>query len=431
MTSTKTIAAGREAVRQQGCFWETEAGLRPEGALLLTCARLSLADGPHKRVDHLLQGQLDWRALLVLAARHRLSPLLHRHLGSRSTATVPREVLGQLWSSFEATARRSEKSATQLLNVLRHLDAHGIPAIPYKGPALAAAVYGDLGLRRFDDLDIVVRPRDVRPAKALLEDLGYRSAYPLSTAAQAQVLRASSQHHLTLAHAQSQMPVELHWRTHADFPVGRVSDESWWDSLPTVRLGDARVLSFTSEELLLLLCVHGAQHQWSSLHWLVDVAELIRRRPKMRWATVRAMATDLGCERRLALGVHLASDLLEAPVPDLVRSHAAAQRGIRAVAVAICERLFAEHDLDVGTAARLRFYAKLNDRWRHTVRHGLRAAVSPSLVEWSRWPLPPRYRVLYGPLRLLRLARKYGGRRLIRDHAVRWTGRAAHGGSPG
>ena len=45
-----------------------------------------------------------------------------------------------------------------------HLSSHrfaalplqGIAAIPYKGPVLAAAVYGNLALRTFSDLDILV-----------------------------------------------------------------------------------------------------------------------------------------------------------------------------------------------------------------------------------------------------------------------------------
>ena len=37
------------------------------------------------------------------------------------------------------------------------------------------------------------------------------------------------------------------------------------------------VPALPDRELLLILCLHGTKHFWSSLGWLVDVAELIRR----------------------------------------------------------------------------------------------------------------------------------------------------------
>jgi hypothetical protein len=46
--------------------------------------------------------------------------------------------------------------------------------VPYKGPVLAAAVYGHLSLRQIRDLDILVHPSEVRPAGELLISQGYR-----------------------------------------------------------------------------------------------------------------------------------------------------------------------------------------------------------------------------------------------------------------
>jgi hypothetical protein len=41
------------------------------------------------------------------------------------------------------------------------------------------------------------------------------------------------------------------------------------------------------------------------------------------------------------------------------------------------------------------------------VRHGINTVLAPSLVEWSRWPLPRALFFLYPALRLMRLTRKY------------------------
>jgi len=47
----------------------------------------------------------------------------------------------------------------ELLELLTLFEAHCIPASPYKGPALAIMAYGNLALRQFSDLNILVHKR--------------------------------------------------------------------------------------------------------------------------------------------------------------------------------------------------------------------------------------------------------------------------------
>ena len=66
--------------------------------------------------------------------------------------------------------------------MLEDFENHGITAIPYKGPALALQVYGDLKLRSFVDLDVLVRRSDAARAGTLLAARGYRPHLQLSPA---------------------------------------------------------------------------------------------------------------------------------------------------------------------------------------------------------------------------------------------------------
>jgi hypothetical protein len=78
------------------------------------------------------------------------------------------------------------------------------------------------------------------------------------------------------------------------------------------------VRSLSNTQLLLALCLHGTKHFWSSLGWLVDLAELMRRDTGIDSQWVRVQARANGCERRVGLGLRMAKDLLDAPVPDLL-----------------------------------------------------------------------------------------------------------------
>jgi len=63
--------------------------MRTEVDLLLQCACVRLAPDAPDRILAIVKDSPDWDALLRLAARHRLSPLLYRHL---SRACHPEEV---------------------------------------------------------------------------------------------------------------------------------------------------------------------------------------------------------------------------------------------------------------------------------------------------------------------------------------------------
>lgn len=101
---------------------------------------------------------------------------------------------------------RARSLALEALTVkaIELLEGEGIRAMPLKGPALAAALYGDPGMRVSDDIDLLVPAHALSRAAEIMRGLGYREAplrpHPL---------------HETMTHTDSWMPqIELHWRIH-------------------------------------------------------------------------------------------------------------------------------------------------------------------------------------------------------------------------
>lgn len=384
----------------------TEARESAEARLLLACARFTLDAHHRERALEALRHELDWVRVFRMADEHGLLPLLHRNLGALPPGAVPKEVLVELWGRHEATASRNRTMARELLALLALFDAHGIEALAYKGPALAEFLYGDVALREFGDLDILMRPRDVLRAKALLKVRGYASDYPLEPAVEGALLRSGSQYHLAMTHEEHGL-VELHWKTDPDSPVERIDDDAWWASLPRARLGERSIRSFTREELLLVLVVHGTKHHWECAGWLVDVAELVGRESAMNWRWVCESAARVGCERRVALTLYLAQDLLEAPLPAAALAVLDAHPEVAAVGDRIALRLFDPQWRDLRPLEALGMNLGLYERTAERLRHGINTVFAPSLVEWSRWPLPRALFFLYPALRLMRLTRKY------------------------
>jgi hypothetical protein len=283
------------------------------------------------------------------------------------------------------------------------LEAAGIPALPYKGPALAQSLYGDVALREFADLDLLLRADDVLRAHDLLEALGYAPEYVLTARAQAAVLALKSQYHLALMHRESGIMVELHWKTDARAPVETLSDPPWWQRTADASVAHVRARSFTPSELLLVLCIHGSKHHWASIGWLVDVAELLRREPQLDTEWILSAARRFGSERKLALGLRLARDLLAAPLPQRLESTADSHRALDGVAQRIVQLAVDPRAPEVGALERLRLDLALFDRMSDRIGHAVDVVFTPTLEERDSQEL----RVAHYPRRLARLLRKY------------------------
>jgi hypothetical protein len=377
-----------------------------EAELVLACARLDLAPEDRVRILQMLDAGVDWALAIAIADGNGVVPLVARHLLALPDGVLPKALLVELLGRHESAARRKRAMAGELLQILDLFDANGIEAIPYKGPSLAESVYGDVALREFGDLDILLRPRDVLRAKALLQARGYGPEYPLEPAVEAAFLRSSAQYHLVMVHEERGM-VELHWKTDPDFQVERIDDERWWSGLRRSPLGEGTVRCFSPEESLLILCIHGSKHYWNALGWLVDVAEWLRQHPRMDWGWIEQAAQGLGCTRRVELGLALAQRLLGAPLPQPVRLRIAGEASLDPLVERIEAALFDPRFEGLGPFEAMRFNMRLYERNRDRLRYCVNTILAPSLIEWTRWPLPRALFFLYPPMRLMRLSRKY------------------------
>ena len=191
----------------------------PEIELLLCCARVNIPSATQNQIRQLLQSGINWPLFIELASIHGLLPLAHRHLSALAASTIPKDILIQLWIHHERTLHRNQSMAKELLFILRTLEADTIPAIAFKGPALAVEAYDDLALREFGDLDILLRPQDVLRACSLLERHGYTTEYNLTPEAKRAFLRSKVHNCISMTHPDRKIKIELHWKTDIHAPV--------------------------------------------------------------------------------------------------------------------------------------------------------------------------------------------------------------------
>ncbi len=378
----------------------------PEYSLLLALARLRVDPEDRNAALAILRQGIDWPQFIALAARHGVAPLMERHLASLGWVGVPKPVVAALWARNAVTVRRNRVMAAELAAVYEALEREGVETIPYKGPTLALAVYGDLSLREFGDLDLLVRARDVPRAKAILGTRGYEAANPLPLALEARLLRTRHLYELPLVDRARGLMVELHWRPDPDVEAVALGDENWWRGLPAARFEGAAVRSLPPHELLLVLCLHGSKHFWVSLGWLVDIAELIRSRGDLDWRWIAEAARRLRCRRRVALGLRLAQELLRAPLHESLHAMIA-DPTIEAIARRLQQDSFTRDFGGYSVTEAFRMNLRLSDDRASRIRHFMQTVLTPGWGEWREWQLPGALFFLYYPLRLIRLFRKY------------------------
>lgn len=377
-------------------------GRHDEHELLLACAT-TRADA--ERVAHvrsLLGRELDWSYLLQAAKRHAVLPLFARQLEKNAPAgSVPAAHLQTLRHSFRDNAARNLYLTGELLRILRIFDGQGIEAVPYKGPALAVSAYGDLTLRRFIDLDIMVRKRDVMRAKELLLADGYQPQTPLTRTQESAILR--TQHNLAFTRERGRLVVELHWDIAPNRFSASLDAEQLWTRLVPLSLNGVEIKSLKPEDLLLSLCVHGSKHLWERLAWVCDVSELVAAHPALDWEWLLDLARRTGNERMLYLGLRLASELLAAPLPRPVRERIDADDAIRQLSAGIAARLFDESGYrSPGLLENIKFNLHVRRRWRDKARY-LQFVLAPTDGDFAALSLPSSLTFVYYFLRPFRL----------------------------
>ena len=386
----------------------TAPDTRPEAELLLCCARAHLDTEGITRLEALLGEDLDWGYVLRAADRHGMMPLLYWHVNGTCPEAVPGVVLEDLRVLFQRNATRNLFLIGELCRVLDLLKGREIPAIPFKGPLLASALYGNLALRVFDDLDILVRKRDVLRAKEILVSQGYRPSLPMTGRQERAYL--DSNHEYALVHESGAL-VELQWALAPPHFSFALDPEGLWERARPATLAGTAVLTLAPEDLLLILCLHHSREGWARLEWIGGVAELIRRHPGIDWGRLLPRAERRGLLRMLYLGLSLASDVLGAPVPGAVLRKVRADRSVRALARRVRRRLFADDRARPGafqySPADVAFHLGMRERRRDRLRYAVRLVLSPTVGDRLALPLPAPLDFLYYPLRPFRLFGKW------------------------
>jgi hypothetical protein len=235
-----------------------------------------------------------------------LLPLLYRNLEANRVddPDMPRlkGVYRHAWVSNQGLARR-------LGPAIESLEREGIPTVTLGGPAVSGSHYRDAGVRRMDDVGVLVAPVHAERAVTRLRAGGWS---PLGRIDPARILR--TRHAIPLREPGGAQ-MDLQWGA---FPES-ISDGDFWSGAVAATVGAAETLVPGPTEQLLHACVSGVRAGPDALMWIADAMVILRTaETEIDWTRL----VDGAARRELAFttGAALAvlRGLWDQPIPDEV-----------------------------------------------------------------------------------------------------------------
>lgn len=343
---------------------------------------------------------LNWSQLYNLAVHHNVLALVQRSLrGLRLLGLDPRG-LQHFKQAALIHALRNERLAGRLLDVLDLFALLDVQALPFKGPALAQQAYGDLGLRQFLDLDLLIRRSDFERAARALIQAGWRPEMDLPAPQLKWHLRSA--YHLRFERQGDLL--ELHWGIGERSHVCPLPEQFFWKSTHTINLLERPLQTLSLANSLLAVCIHGASNQWQKLKWIADVAWLVQSHPDLDLQGLMGEARRLGFQRVLLCGLSLAEqfaglDGLPAGIQDQMHR----DRQVQELTAHVCTTSIAAIT-NLGALPNNLFYLRSRERLRERLYYVYDQGFVPKYADWTALPLPswlyPLY-FLFRPVRVL------------------------------
>ncbi len=265
-----------------------------------------------KRISEIFHDGIDETLLLDLAIAHGVLPLVYEVLLAikeiKSAPAIKDAAVKIAKSNFFITA--------QLLQLCYKLKTyHDIELLSIKGPALAQHAYGEIRLRPFSDLDILVLPGDLLKVSEVILEMGYCCEHSLEALRNPYILEHFSD--ISFVHPETGLVIELHWKLFAFSSAIFGDTPTLFKHSSSLSLQGLKLRILDHEEEFLYLCIHAAKHRFERIEWINDLNRLFDKYHHIYdWKRLYALATEEKVLKIYLLSLRLLQELYLQKMPD-------------------------------------------------------------------------------------------------------------------
>jgi len=163
----------------------------------------------------------------------------------------------------------------ELINIVKLLEENNVETISFKGPLLSQMIYGDITLRQYVDLDILIKKENLELASNILLKNNYKELFQFPEY-QKENLKTIG-HDITLINKSNGINVELHWTLSSSEFFIDLEKLNYYKNTKYFRLKNRDIRTLSNETHFIYLCIHGNKHLWERIEWLVDLTLFIKK----------------------------------------------------------------------------------------------------------------------------------------------------------
>jgi hypothetical protein len=239
----------------------------------------------------------DWEAFGLFCEGHGIGPLALNSLSS--IPETPPQALRAFQDIVVRSLARSVILVQRLGEVLHELESQNIASLVLKGPVFAEILYQSPALRPFEDLDLLIRPEDMKRAADILKKNDFRE---ITSERERRFLKSGF--HRKFRTSQG-VVVELHWELlHPDFSALPAS--ALWEKAQTKMLYGKSINTISDTDQFIYACIHLAKHLCShALTKGIWISDLERLLPSGVSQALSSRIRKLHCRRMVFFAVSL------------------------------------------------------------------------------------------------------------------------------
>lgn len=350
-------------------------------------------------------------AIIRLANRHGILPLVYKtiHVCLTDTGTEAAKHVNFLWelkSAYRQIAQRNIMMSAELIRIMKVLEVHNIQVLAFKGAALSQKAYGDITLRQFGDLDILIPHTAIYQTIDLLTADGYIPQLKLEPKTKDALLSALNV--LSFYKQDRGILLEVHWELFSkNYAINWDEAMLWQQESESVLINTHPIRVLPWEEEILYLCVHGSKHLFERLEWICDIDRAVSAHQALDWERLLSKAQKRGTKRMLFLGLGLCEHFFGLTLPHKFHNEMAKDKTLAKLISKIVEINFSQQTQKVKSYRTFWLLWNMRERLSDRLQYAVHALFSPKFEDFSFIHLPKPLLFLYPVIRPFRLVFKY------------------------
>lgn len=376
-----------------------------ETLFLIETARIYLGTAPPDDFSSRNFDDLNLSRLIDSGLRHGLLFLVYKTLKKHFQNETPPGFLETMGNKFLKNTARNLSLSASLIKLLNLFQQNNIEVIPFKGPVQAQLLYGDIGMRPFSDLDLLVKKADALAARSLLCENGFSQRAVIPENQTAYFLK--KENFFQFADPDGKIDIDLHWELSGRYTNHSIYYPADNQSLREMTFLDQQILTLCPEDMLLHLCIHGSSHCWEKLEMIFSVARIVKDNTEIDWERIYRKSKNIGCRKMVFFGLLIAGHYFRIDLPEIFHPELKKNTFKKLL-------VYVTRKIDMSTRSFSEqlnwrfspFHFRIRDNFPDALIYFFRLLFQPTIKEWELFSLPDRLLFLYYIIRPYRLLKE-------------------------